>query len=114
MFPTPKAKMMNYRWFSISDIVQGVQMGLMSPMDAQFYINLFQNLLMAVKNGDVSKVKEMHNNIYNLQKMYSKPILPSGSARIIWVRSGWIAYLAPFPGKKYRNNSGQKNITNFG
>ena len=79
MFPTPKAKMMNYRWFSVTDILQGVQMGLMSPMDAQFYINLFQNLLEGVKEGNLEKVKEAHQKIYNLQKMYSKPILPSES-----------------------------------
>ena len=83
MFPTPKAKLMNYRWFSVTDILQGVKMGLMSPMDARFYINLFQNLLEGVKNGDLAKVKQAHQNIYKLQEMYSKPILPSKS-RVKW------------------------------
>ena len=83
MFPTPKAKLMNYRWFSVDNILQGVKMGLMSPMDAQFYINLFDKLLRGVATYNLDEVKTAHQKIYELQKTYSGKILPSES-RVKW------------------------------
>ena len=83
MFPTPKAKLMNYRWFSISDIFTGVKMGMMSPMDAQFYVNLFTDLINGVKNYNVEETRKARLKIYNLQKSYSGAILPSPS-RVKW------------------------------
>jgi len=83
IFPTPKAKRMNYKWFSLSEIEQAIKMGLMSPMDANFYFNLFKNLADGVKYFDVKKEREAREKIYELQKAYSKDILPSES-RIKW------------------------------
>ncbi len=83
IFPTPKAKFMNYRWFSIDDLAQGVKMGLMNPIDAQFYFNLFKNLAEGIKTYNVKLEKETREKIYNLQKAYSGAILPSPS-KIKW------------------------------
>ena len=83
IFPTPKAKRMNYRWFSITDIEQAVKMGLMNPMDANFYFNLFKNLAFGIKDFNVNEVRNAREKIYELQKSYSGDILPSES-RIKW------------------------------
>ncbi len=83
MFPTPKAKRMNYKWFSLPELEQAVKMGLMSPMDANFYFNLFKNLAFGIKSYDVKKVHDAREKIYELQKTYSAEILPSKS-RIKW------------------------------
>ena len=83
IFPTPKAKMMNYKWFSITEIEQAVQMGLMNPMDANFYFTLFKNLAFGIRDFNVNKVKETREKIYEIQKTYSGDILPS-KERIKW------------------------------
>ena len=83
LFPTPKAARMNYKWFSLPELEQAVKMGLMSPMDANFYFNLFKDLVDGVKTYNVQKVKEAREKIYELQKAYSGKILPSES-RIKW------------------------------
>ena len=83
IFPTPKAKMMNYKWFSVLDIQRAVKMGLMSPMDAQFYYNLFKELYLGLKAFDVQKTKEAREKIYELQKTYSGDIIPSWN-KIEW------------------------------
>ncbi len=83
IFPTPNAKSMNYRWFSIDDIQQAIKMGMMNPIDAQFYFNLFRDLAFGVKNYDVKLERETRLKIYELQKSYSAEILPSPS-RIKW------------------------------
>ena len=83
MFPTPKAKRMNYKWFSLPELEQAVKMGLMSPMDANFYFNLFKSLAFGIKNFDIKKVHDAREKIYELQKAYSGEILPSKS-RIKW------------------------------
>ncbi|MEO1927445.1 MAG: cytochrome c biogenesis protein CcsA [Nautiliaceae bacterium] len=83
LFPTPKAKMMNYKWFSVSDIQNSIKMGLMSPMDAQFYYNLFKELYLGLKAFDVQKTKEVREKIYELQKTYSGDIIPSWN-KIEW------------------------------
>ena len=83
LFPTPKAKRMNYKWFSLPELQQAIKMGLMSPMDANFYFNLFKNLVDGVKSYNVNKVKKAREKIYELQKAYSGEILPSKS-RIKW------------------------------
>ena len=82
-FPTPKSSKMNYKWFSLPEIAQAVKMNLMSPMDANFYYNLFYNLADGIKTYDAKKVRDARNKIYELQKAYSGKILPSKS-RIKW------------------------------
>jgi cytochrome c-type biogenesis protein CcsB len=74
---------MNYRWFSIDDIANGVKMGLMSPMDAQFYYNMFRDLVVAIRNNDIAKAKEIAKKIYDLQKNYSAKVMPNPS-KIKW------------------------------
>ena len=83
IFPMPKAKFMNYRWFSLVDIAQGVKMNLITNKQAQFYINLLNNLIISVIKGDIKQVKKAREDIYNLQKKYSKPILPNNN-KIKW------------------------------
>jgi len=83
IFPTPNSKNMNYKWFSIADIQQAVQMKLMDPMTANFYFTLFKNLADGIKNYDVKLEKETREKIYELQKEYSGEILPSPS-RVKW------------------------------
>ena len=83
LFPTPKAKMMNYRWFSISDISQAVKMNLMSPMDANFYFNLFKDLVTSMATNNIKKEKESAKKIFELQKTYSGDILPTKN-KIKW------------------------------
>ncbi len=83
IFPTPNSKSMNYRWFSIDDIKQVIKMGLMNPMDAQFYFNLFSNLAKGIQTYNVELEKSTREKIYQLQKDYSKEILPSPS-KIEW------------------------------
>ena len=83
LFPTPKSARMNYKWFSLPELEQAVKMGLMSPMDANFYFNLFKNLAFGIRTFDVKKTKEARIKIYELQKSYSGKILPSES-RIKW------------------------------
>jgi len=83
IFPTPNAEKMNYKWFSITDIQQAIKMGMMSPMDAQFYFNLFTDLAMNMKNNKIAQLKNTANKIYELQKNYSGKILPSES-RVKW------------------------------
>jgi cytochrome c-type biogenesis protein CcsB len=75
--------MMNYKWFSVSDIQNSIKMGLMSPMDAQFYYNLFKELYLGLKAFDVQKTKEVREKIYELQKTYSGDIIPSWN-KIEW------------------------------
>ncbi|MRJ06358.1 MAG: cytochrome C biosynthesis protein [Epsilonproteobacteria bacterium] len=83
LFPTPNSKKMNYRWFSVADIQKAVQMGMLNPMDAGFYLNLFKELVDGVKEGNPEKVKEAREKIYQLQKNFSGEILPSPN-RIKW------------------------------
>ena len=83
LFPTPKSEKMNYKWFSLPELQQAIKMGLMSPMDANFYFNLFKNLVDGIKSYDANKVKNARIKIYELQKSYSGKILPSPS-RIKW------------------------------
>ena len=83
LFPTPKSARMNYKWFSLPEIAQAVKMNLMSPMDANFYYNLFYNLAYGLKTFDAKKVKDARIKIYELQKAYSGKILPSPS-RVKW------------------------------
>ncbi|WP_457564731.1 cytochrome c biogenesis protein CcsA [Caminibacter sp.] len=83
IFPTPHAAKMNYRWFSISDIAQAIKMGLMNPMDAQFYYNLFDDLAKGIQTYNVELERKTREKIYQLQKTYSGAILPSPS-RIKW------------------------------
>jgi cytochrome c-type biogenesis protein CcsB len=77
IFPTPNAAKMNYRWFSIADIQQAIKMGLMNPIDAQFYFNLFKDLATGIRTYDVKLEHETRMKIYELQKNYSGKILPS-------------------------------------
>ncbi|EDM24016.1 cytochrome c biogenesis protein CcsA [Caminibacter mediatlanticus] len=83
IFPTPNSKMMNYRWFSIADLQNAVKSGMMNPIDAQFYFNLFKNLADGIKTYNVELEKKTREKIYELQKTYSGEILPSES-RIKW------------------------------
>jgi len=83
LFPTPNSAKMNYKWFSLGEIQQAVKMGLMSPMDANFYFNLFKNLAFGIKDFNATEVKNAREAIYKLQKDYSGAILPSMS-RIKW------------------------------
>jgi len=83
LFPTPKSAKMNYKWFSLPEIAQAVKMNLMSPMDANFYYNLFFSLAQGIKHYNVNEVKQARIKIYELQKSYSGKILPSKS-RIKW------------------------------
>ncbi len=83
LFPTPNSKKMNYKWFSLPEIRQAVTMNLMSPMDANFYFNLFKNLAGGIRDFNVNEVKNAREEIYKLQKDYSGAILPSPS-RIKW------------------------------
>jgi cytochrome c-type biogenesis protein CcsB len=77
IFPTPNSKSMNYKWFSISEIKEAISMGMLNPMDANFYFNLFKELIENAAKFDVSKVIQTRNKIYELQVAYSKEILPS-------------------------------------
>ncbi len=83
IFPTPNSKEMNYKWFSVADITQAVQMGLMSPMDARVYFNLFKDLAIGIRTYNVELEKNTREKIYELQKAYSGEILPS-LERIKW------------------------------
>jgi cytochrome c-type biogenesis protein CcsB len=83
LFPTPNSKKMNYRWFSIADIQKAVSMGLLNPIDAQFYFNLFKKLADGVKSYNPEVVKEAREQIYKLQQEFSGEILPS-PARVEW------------------------------
>ena len=83
LFPTPKSAKMNYKWFSLPEIAQAVKMNLMSPMDANFYYNLFFSLAQGVKQYNAKEVKQARIKIYELQKSYSGKILPSKS-RVKW------------------------------
>jgi len=83
LFPTPNSKKMNYKWFSIVDLQQAIQMGLINPMDANFYFNLFKELAFGVKDFDVKKVIDAREKIYELQKSYSAEVLPSPD-RVKW------------------------------
>ncbi len=83
LFPTPHASRMNYKWFSLPELEQAVKMGLMSPMDANFYFNLFKNLVYGYQTYNAQAVKKARLKIYQLQKTYSGKILPSPS-RIKW------------------------------
>jgi cytochrome c-type biogenesis protein CcsB len=83
IFPTPNSAKMNYKWFSITDIQQAIKMGLMSPMDAQFYFNMFKNLALNIQSNNIPALKKTAQQIYELQKSYSGKILPSES-RIKW------------------------------
>ncbi len=83
LFPTPNSAKMNYKWFSLPELEQAVKMRLMSPMDANFYFNLFKNLVYGVKTYNTQEVKNARLKIYELQKSYSGKILPSPS-RIKW------------------------------
>ncbi|NPA10869.1 MAG: cytochrome c biogenesis protein CcsA [Epsilonproteobacteria bacterium] len=83
LFPTPNSKKMNYRWFSISDLQKAIEMGMMNPMDANFYFNLFKDLAFGVKEFNAKKVKEAREKIYELQKSYAGEILPSPE-RVKW------------------------------
>ncbi|MEO1941732.1 MAG: cytochrome c biogenesis protein CcsA [Campylobacterales bacterium] len=83
LFPTPNSKKMNYRWFSIADIQKAVSMGLLNPIDAQFYFNLFKKLADGVQNYNPEIVKEAREQIYKLQQEFSGEILPS-PARVEW------------------------------
>ncbi len=83
IFPTPNSEKMNYRWFSIDDISQAIKMGLMNPIDAQFYFNLFKDLAFGIRNYDVVLEHKTRMKIYEIQKTYSKNILPSEN-RIKW------------------------------
>jgi cytochrome c-type biogenesis protein CcsB len=83
MFPTPHSAAMNYRWFSVTDIEKSVKMGLLSPMAARVYFNLFDNLIQGIRTYDVPLEKKTLKGIYELQKTYSAKILPSPS-RVKW------------------------------
>ncbi|GAB6044453.1 hypothetical protein JCM11957_00510 [Caminibacter profundus] len=83
IFPTPSSKQMNYRWFSIADLEQAVKAGIMNPIDAQFYFNLFRDLAFGIKEFDVKKVHDTRVKIYELQKSYSSEVLPSQN-RVKW------------------------------
>ena len=83
LFPTPKSAKMNYKWFSLPEIAQAVKMNLMSPMDANFYYNMFYNLANGVKTYDSDKIRKAYEKIYELQKSYSGDILP-GKSRVKW------------------------------
>ena len=83
LFPTPNSKKMNYKWFSLPEIQQAVKMNLLSPMDANFYFNLFKNLAFGIRDLNANEVKKARESIYKLQKDYSGAILPSQS-RIKW------------------------------
>jgi len=83
IFPTPSSKQMNYRWFSIADLEQATKAGMMNPIDAQFYFNLFRDLAFGVKEFDVKKVHDTRVKIYELQKSYSSEVLPSQN-RVKW------------------------------
>ena len=83
LFPMPKAAKMNYRWFSIADIAQAIKMNLLSPIDAQFYFNLFKGLADGVKTNNFDLEHKTRLKIYELQKTYSAKILPSPS-RVKW------------------------------
>jgi len=83
IFPMPKADKMNYKWFSIADIAQAINMNLLSPVDAQFYFNLFKNLADGVKTNNLDLERNTRIKIYELQKTYSKKILPTEN-KIKW------------------------------
>jgi len=83
IFPTPSSKQMNYRWCSIADLEQATKAGMMNPIVAQFYFNLFRDLAFGVKEFDVKKVHDTRVKIYELQKSYSSEVLPSQN-RVKW------------------------------
>ncbi len=83
LFPTPESKKMNYKWFNLPEIDKNVKMNLLSPMDTNFYFNLFKNLAFGVRGFNAEKTKKARTEIYQLQKNYSAKILPSKS-RVKW------------------------------
>ena len=71
MFPSPDAKNENYKWYALDELNK------LDSMTHRFYFNLFRQLVKGIATFDVNKVKETNEKIYEIQKTYSAPILPS-------------------------------------
>ena len=71
MFPSVNAKNENYKWYALDELNK------LDPMTHRFYFNLFRQLVEGIATFDVNKVKETNEKIYQIQKEYSAPILPS-------------------------------------
>jgi len=83
IFPTPHSKEMNNRWFSPFGIQKAVSTGMMNPMDANVYINLFKKVVDGIATGNLSQLEQVRKTISQLQKEYSGQILPSQN-RLQW------------------------------
>jgi len=73
MFPSPNAKNENYKWYAIDELKK------LDPLTHRFYFNLFKQLVTGIKDFNVQEVKQANQKIYEIQKEYSAPVLPSKS-----------------------------------
>jgi len=71
LFPTVDSKQNNNKWYNISELKK------LDPMTARYYFNLFKNLANGLATFDLKEVKQAHNKIYKIQKMYTPDIIPS-------------------------------------
>jgi len=71
LFPSPNAKNENYKWYSLDELNK------LDAMTHRFYWNLFLQLVKGIQSFDQNQVKDAINKIYEVQKMYSAPVLPS-------------------------------------
>ena len=71
LFPSPNAKKENYKWYAIDELKK------LDPFTYRFDFNLFKQLVEGIATFDVKKVKEANKKIYEIQKEYSSPVLPS-------------------------------------
>jgi cytochrome c-type biogenesis protein CcsB len=70
-FPTADSKNNNNKWYNITELRSS------DILTQRFYFNLFKNLANGLATFDLNKVKQAHNKIYEIQKMYTPDILPS-------------------------------------
>jgi cytochrome c-type biogenesis protein CcsB len=72
LFPTQLSKMHNYNWYSVDELKY-----LNDPKTSNKYFEIFKNLVIAMKNYDTEGVKLFREKIYDIQKTFSSPILPT-------------------------------------
>ena len=77
IFPLPKAKLENFKWYSPVEIEHFFEKGAIKKKLARKYLTFYINLINSLKKYDTRGVAKARSDIYSLQREFSKPILPS-------------------------------------
>ena len=83
IFPLPNSKEENYRWYSPLDIQQLLEKGKIRKSLAKKYLSTYIKLIKAIREYNFKGVKNAREAVYQIQKQYSDPVLPSPS-KIKW------------------------------